>query len=234
MKSTILKWIDVFLPFTQIGGEAAVVEAGWAPDVSGEYCGRCGATVAAAAITEGGCPHCRGVSIPWHNLWRLGAYKPPLSRWVIEYKFYQSWAWGPWFGRQLASRTPVHEKSVVVPVPLHWRRLWSRGYNQARLMAEAFAKAKGIPMAPLLRRVKATRKQTSLHSHAGRKANVRGAFNIRSADLTGWTVWLIDDVKTSGATAHLCTRLLQRAGALRVNFAVAAVADPKNADFQRN
>ena len=225
--------LDILLPPTMLGGDAAVALTDWRPDTPGTYCPRCGATVASAAITESGCPHCRNARIAWHGLWRLGPYKPPLSQWVIDYKFRTSWSWGKWIGRELAARAPDHDKAVVVPIPLHWRRRLSRGYDQSRFIAEAFAKAKGLPVARILRRVRHTHQQSHLPASA-RLANVRKAFRIAPVDLTGWTVWLIDDVKTTGATARQCTRLLQKAGALRVNLAVAAVADPKGADFQRN
>ena len=230
----IAGWLDILLPPTQLTGDAAVALTDWAPSRPGEYCGRCGASVNAAAIGDDGCPHCRDERIAWHGLWRLGAYSDPLSTWIIDCKFHNAWAWGPWFGRQLGERAPAHEKAVVVPVPLHWWRRVRRGYDQSRLIAEGFARARGLPVARLLRRVRYTRQQSLLKAKAARKANVRGAFALRPVDLTGWTVWLIDDVKTSGATAHVCTRLLQRAGALRVNLAVAAVADPKRVDFQRS
>jgi predicted amidophosphoribosyltransferase len=142
--------------------------------------------------------------------------------------------WGRWLGRELAANAPDYDRALVVPVPLHWWRRARRGYDQARFMAEGFAAARGLKVARLLRRVKLTRQQSLIQAHAARIANVRKAFRIRPVDLSGCTVWLIDDVKTSGATAHRCTRLLQQAGALRVNLAVAAVADPRGADFQRN
>jgi predicted amidophosphoribosyltransferase len=56
---------------------------------------------------------------------------------------------------------------------------------------------------------------------------------MKNIDLAGWRVWLIDDVKTSGATAGACARLLKKAGAARVNLAVMAVGDPRHAAFQR-
>jgi ComF family protein len=232
----LARYLDILLPPTLLTGDAAVALTDWAPSLPGEYCGRCGASVSAAAITDDGCPHCRDERIAWHGLWRLGAYSDPLDGWIRDCKFHGAWAWGPWFGRRLAGRTPDYpgDKVTVVPVPLHWRRRIVRGYDQSRLMARAFAKAKDLPLTRILKRVRNTRQQSRIQSHEARKANVRSAFRLATVDLTGWTVWLIDDVKTSGATAHVCTRLLQRAGAKRVNVAVAAVADPRGADFQRN
>ncbi|MEX2671016.1 MAG: hypothetical protein WD294_02775 [Phycisphaeraceae bacterium] len=188
--------------------------------------------MAAAAVTLNGCPHCRDRRIAWDNLWRLGAYQKPLSSWIIAMKFQRAWGWGNWMGRQLAAVTPTHERSVVVPVPLHWTRRWRRGYDQAALIADGFATAKGFPLAKLLRRRRRTAAQSALKSREKRRRNVHHAFTMRPVDLTGWTVWLIDDVSTSGSTARVCTHLLRRAGAERVNLAVPAVADPKHADFQ--
>lgn len=228
------RMLDVLLPPTQLSGAEAVARTDWIPDPPGHYCPRCGATAAREAITITGCPHCRGHRIAWHGIWRLGPYKPPLSKWIVAYKFHRAWAWGPWFGSQLAMRTPFSPRTLVVPVPLHWRRRALRGYDQALLIAHAFAAAKQLPVARLLRRRRATKPQTALHNHEKRLRNVRGAFSIQPIDLTGWSVWLIDDVKTTGSTARACTHLLRRAGAEQIYIAAAAVADPKHTDFQRN
>jgi len=108
---------------------------------------------------------------------------------------------------------------LLVPVPLHRWRLWSRGYNQAGLIAAALARAHAVPFAPdLLRRVKATPVLRGLGARARAKA-VAGAFALAPdarAMLAGKTVVLVDDVHTSGATANACARLLKRGGAAKV------------------
>lgn len=108
---------------------------------------------------------------------------------------------------------------LLVPVPLHRWRLWSRGYNQAGLIAAALARVHGVPLAPdLLRRVKATPVLRGLGARARAKA-VAGAFALAPdarAMLAGRTVVLVDDVHTSGATANACARLLKRGGAAKV------------------
>ena len=86
-------------------------------------------------------------------------------------------------------------------------------------------------MAPLLYRTRHTPPQTSLPPSA-RPANVRRSFGIRNVDLTGFDIWLIDDVKTTGSTLRSCARLLRRRGARSIHIAVAAVADPRQQDFQ--
>jgi len=120
-----------------------------------------------------------------------------------------------------------HGPAVAVPIPLHYRRRWRRGYDQARLIARAFAREKAIPCASLLRRIRATSAQSTQGSLTARRRNPRGAFALEPVDLSGWSVWLIDDVCTTGATAERCARLLRRAGACRVHLAVAAVTDPR-------
>jgi len=222
--------IDSLLPDAEHVGRRVADAAGWRPDPVDEYCGRCGATVAPEAVTETGCPHCRGQRLAWDGAWRLGAYEPPLGLWVRRMKFGGMWRWGEWFGDRLAEAVipgPPKTPNVVIPVPLHWTRRVRRGFDQAAMIAERLARARGWPVAPLLRRTRRTQPQSLIRSKAGRSENVRGAFEMQPVDLAGWTVWLVDDVKTSGATMSQCARLVRHAGAERVEVAVAAVAGPR-------
>jgi len=123
--------------------------------------------------------------------------------------------------------SPPDSKPVVVcPVPMHWARRIGRGYNQAHLIGSALARDRRWPIARLLKRTRYTPPQTAV-GPSRRVANVRQSFAIKRVDLTGWHVWLVDDVKTSGATLNACARLLRRAGAQQVNAAVVAVAHPR-------
>lgn len=198
------------------------------------YCRRCGATVAAAARTVAGCPFCVDRSIAWDRITRLGPYSEPLDRWIVAMKFGRRWSWGAEFGKWL-EQSVGHglstERTLVCPVPMHWWRRIRRGYNQAELIADAFARQANLPVASLLRRVRYTRAQTSVPV-SQRAQNVRRSFSATNVDLTGWTVWLVDDVKTTGATLNACAQLLGKAGAGRIYAAVVAVADPRGADFQ--
>jgi ComF family protein len=112
---------------------------------------------------------------------------------------------------------------VVVPVPLHWRRRWSRGYNQSETLAQALAERLGLPCRPRwLRRVRNTPFQTE-QTPAERRANVQAGFRARPRpQLHGRTVLLVDDVLTSGSTASEAARALRAAGAARVAVAVLA------------
>lgn len=116
---------------------------------------------------------------------------------------------------------------VVAPVPLHWRRLLARRYNQAALLAWPLAAAAGAPAAPdLLLRRRATPSQGRL-SRAERQRNVAGAFAVnprRAAALQGRRLLLVDDVMTTGATVSACARAALRAGAASVDVLVLARA----------
>jgi ComF family protein len=125
-----------------------------------------------------------------------------------------------------AGRKLIAEADVVVPVPLHYWRLWKRRFNQAAFLAQRIAKSAGKPFAPrLLIRHRATPPQVGLDAKERRK-NVRKAFKVRGS-LEGKCVLLIDDVRTTGATLSACTDVLKSAGAARVwVLTFALVNDP--------
>jgi ComF family protein len=129
-------------------------------------------------------------------------------------------------GRLLDRALPIDERyDVIVPVPLHWRRRWNRGFNQAELLAREVSRHRRIPLLNALRRSKATANQAGLTS-AGRRRNIAGAFQSRAGvDLHGKRVLLIDDVFTTGATAGACARALKKAGAGTVCLLTLARAD---------
>jgi ComF family protein len=113
----------------------------------------------------------------------------------------------------------VPADALLVPVPLHRRRLWQRGFNQSMLVARELAVATGLRADPrVLGRIKATPPLKGFTLRQRRRA-VAGAFEVRqSADLKGRTVVLVDDVLTTGSTANACARALKRAGAARVEL----------------
>ncbi|MEO1551807.1 MAG: ComF family protein, partial [Pseudomonadota bacterium] len=118
---------------------------------------------------------------------------------------------------QRAATTLPGRPDLVVPVPLHMRRLWGRGFNQAAELARGYARAEGLAHLPgLLRRTRATGSMRGL-SRVERKAAVDGAFALGPqaprAQLSGARVLLVDDVMTTGATLGACAEVLLDAGA---------------------
>jgi len=114
----------------------------------------------------------------------------------------------------------INEAEAIVPVPLHWSRLFARRYNQAALLAQAIGRRTGIEVLPdtLVRR-RRTPSQGYL-SRKARRRNVAGAFAVppkRAEQVAGRRVLLVDDVMTTGATAAVCAGVLRRAEAVSVD-----------------
>lgn len=114
---------------------------------------------------------------------------------------------------------------LIAPVPLHWRRLLSRRYNQSALLARRLAKgSRAYCVGDLLVRTKATTSQGG-KSRSGRARNVQGAFKVpprHRAKLRDKRVLLVDDVYTTGATVEACARALLRGGAAAVDVVTLA------------
>jgi ComF family protein len=138
----------------------------------------------------------------------------------------------PMMGRWVAhaGREVLAEADALVPVPLHWRRLWARRFNQSAMLAAAVSAESGVSIAAgALKRVKPTAQQVGLTRNE-RATNVQGAFRVPPEGkpaVIGRKLVLVDDVLTSGATVEGCARALLRAGAANVDVLVfARVADP--------
>jgi ComF family protein len=114
---------------------------------------------------------------------------------------------------------------VVVPVPLYPAKEKSRGFNQARLLAERLAKLMNVPlMAGRLTKVRPTAAQTSLRAQE-RENNLKGAFQVKkTAGLEGKIVLLVDDVYTTGSTIRECVKALNKAGVKEVRAVTVAQA----------
>ncbi len=172
----------------------------------------------------GSCPNCRKPeAVP---VFAFGLFDPFNRELLHRLKYYGDRQAGEFLGNRLGSLVfSLRENrnwDAVVPVPLHWTRKWSRGFNQSLILAKAVAKALGIPVLSALHRTKRTQDQTKL-SRQARLANVRGAFRVASV-VRGKKLLLIDDVTTTGATMEECRRVLAQAGASEISAAVVATA----------
>ena len=119
-----------------------------------------------------------------------------------------------------AGRRALESADIIIPVPLHNRRLIKRRYNQAALLGRALSEISDVRFdADILMRVKATTSQGG-KSVSARRRNVRGAFAVRpklAAKIGGARIVLVDDVMTTGATLEACAQALLKAGAIEVN-----------------
>jgi len=158
-------------------------------------------------------------------------YRPPVDRWIQGLKFAQDLATARLLGELLAGKSASdsgERTAIVVPVPLHRKRLAERGYNQALEIARSLS-ANGYRLDPgCCQRHKPTSAQSDLPASA-RKGNVHNAFSV-SRRLEGRRVLLIDDVMTTGATLNELARTLKKAGAERVEARVIARTGQKNGD----
>src|SRR3974390_1103367 len=124
---------------------------------------------------------------------------------------------GRWMTR--AGRELLADANALIPVPLHWRRLWARRFNQSATLAGIISTLSDLPVVHGgLRRTRATGQQVG-RSRAERADNVQGAFQVSAehkAEIQGRRLVLIDDVLTSGATVDACSRALLQGGAAHV------------------
>jgi ComF family protein len=200
--------------------------------VIGGACRRCGEPLAAGTL----CIACRRHPPPMGRTLAPLHYAFPADWLLTELKFNARLWHGPLLAgiivdlladalAELLAEPP--SAAVVIPVPLHRRRLTARGYNQALEIARPLARRLGCRLEDgLVVRARATREQSALSARA-RRRNVAGAFRLRGPAEFGHAV-IVDDVVTTGATTREIGALLRRAGCARVSVVAAARAAQRN------
>ncbi|MEG0144834.1 MAG: ComF family protein [Clostridia bacterium] len=186
-------------------------------------CSRCGHPMGKAKR----CKTCRDWPKEGVTLARCAYfYAPPISQMIRRMKYGGVWAMSEWMGTKL-SDTMIAEgmevPDVLVPVPMHKRRVLERGFNHAEKLCAALSCASGIPCATgALLRVRRTRQQARLSGNE-RRHNLDNAF--RATDfVAGKRILLVDDVMTTGETCNQCALALRAAGALSVELIALACA----------
>ena len=190
-------------------------------------CAFCAGNLGPHADVTKPCLRCPKAKYAFGSAVRFGLYADAVRLAVLSMKqpdgellaFRLGELWATHRRAELLASNP----QVVVPVPLHWRRRWSRGYNQAEELARGLATTLGLPLAAdALTRRRATDVQAQ-QSAAARWDNVKGVFAARRPDaVRGLRVLLVDDVLTTGATAHNAALALSAGGAAQVHVAVVA------------
>lgn len=195
--------------------------------VSHPLCSRCGRPFPDASGDDHLCGVClaRPPRFAGARSWacypRDESSEHPLRHVVQTFKYGRKVSLGKPLGRLMAKGCQdfVAESHIdlIIPVPLHPKRLRWRGFNQAVLLARQVSRANNIPLDPfVLYRRRETLPQTQL-AEDERRTNVRGAFMLHSdPPIHGKSLLLVDDVYTSGATVNECSRMLTKGGAKQV------------------
>lgn len=198
-------------------------------------CRRCG--VPFVSRSGGGraglCPACRARPPVFERARAALLYDGAAAHLILPLKYADRTELADVLGLHMARAGAqlLRTAELLVPVPLHRRRLFARRYNQAALLARALARRSSLPCRPdALVRLRPTAPLGEL-SAAARALEVSNAFAVRPSreqDIRGKRVLLIDDVVTSGATANACAAALRETGAAAIDvLAAARVADPR-------
>jgi ComF family protein len=196
-------------------------------------CDRCGVSLGSGVLAERAedgrliCPACHAAPPAFAAARAALIYDEAAKRLILPLKYARRTDLARWLARRMAAAAPelLHRAEVLVPVPLHWRRLMQRGYNQAALLAGHLGRQGRRPVAySALRRLRAT-PPLGERGAAERAALLEGVFAVPGREarhIAGRRVLLVDDVLTSGATLSACARALLAAGAVRVDAIAAA------------
>ena len=203
-------------------------------DLPGPRCPRCGRplddeTQADRCLTCGDWPNglITAARFPY-------AYRRPVSGMIRRMKYQGVSRMADWMAGEMlgtAERELPGGYDVIVPVPMHKKRLRLRGRNHATALADAISRRKLIPCEEALVRTVDTPQQVR-QSAAARRKNLEGAFTA-SPSVRGRRVLLVDDVVTTGATALSCARALRAEGATDVIFLALAGAIDHNLSHQK-
>lgn len=166
------------------------------------------------------CGRCIRTTPPFSTAYCVGLYEQRLRLAVQQFKFHNRISLDRPLAKLLLRQLPKASRyDLIVPVPLHQRRLQERTYNQSLLLARELGRGLRIPVAAgLLLRNQDTEPQRQLSAKA-REKNMRGVFQLQG-QLSGEKILLVDDVMTTGATLSACGRELLRGGGKEVQVAV--------------
>lgn len=181
-------------------------------------CAQCSLPLGAHATLCGHClrmpPRFTQCAIPY-------SYSHPLDFLIHQFKYRRQLASGKQLAQLLIRHCePLPRPDLLVPVPMHWRKRWQRGFNQSELLARPLAKSLDIPLVQALERRHHGHSQKGL-GRQERMGNLRQAFSIAPKHLTqiqNAHIALVDDVVTTTATARCLSELLINAGAARVDI----------------
>ena len=173
---------------------------------------------------KGLCPFCQGEQLgPMSAGYGAYRYTGAAAQLVKLLKFHYQDEAAAALAAGMAQCLPAQRYAALTPVPLHRTRQRVRGVNQSRLLCQLVSQRTGLPVLDTLTRTRKTREQARLREPGRRRRNVYGAFSL-SADVEGLRLLLVDDVRTTGATARACAETLLDGGAAEVALLTATIA----------
>jgi ComF family protein len=197
-------------------------------------CDRCAMPI---TLVDAPCAHCLGNGLPpFKQIVCLGVLKDALKASVHRAKYEHRWPLAERLADRLVLRNDVRlllsNSDVIVPVPLHFKRQYQRGYNQAEVIAHRVCQGKLKVKCAAVRALN-TESQTHLPSRAKRMTNLSEAFVLIDPEaIEGKNIVLVDDVLTTGSTMVSLARTMQTAKPASLSAIVLAVADPKGRHFE--
>lgn len=156
-------------------------------------------------------------------------YEEPIRGSILRFKFHGMQTYAVQFARWMAVRVRGELRTsfdFVTWTPCSRRRRWSRGFDQAELLAKALARELDLEARPTLEKFRHRPPQSKTKTAAKRRANVQGAYRLLpGADVRARTVLVVDDILTTGATLGECGRILRQAGVKDLYAAVIAAVN---------
>jgi ComF family protein len=170
--------------------------------------------------------------VNFDSAYSFGSYEGTLRKLIHLFKYAKVESLAHPLSRLMLQAIPLDLSfDFVMGMPMHWRKRWERGFNQADLLARAIAKRRGLRLATNLARKRYTKAQAAL-TEAERRENLKDSFCVRRpAQVRGKRILLVDDVFTTGATLRSAAAALKEAGAAHVTAVTLARVDRRNVRF---
>ncbi len=186
--------------------------------------------VEAYPLDENGvCSSCREGMVGFDHAYSFGGFDDSLQELIHLFKYGKVESLAEPLSRLLLRALPRDlDFDQVIAMPMHWRKKWQRGFNQAELLASPVAKRFGLRLSGNLRRSRYTKAQAGLNERQ-RRENLKGSFRVwRAHQVAGKRILLIDDVFTTGASLRCAAQALKDAGAAQVSVLTLARVDRRS------
>ncbi len=183
-------------------------------------CAKCGKPIRYAEKEY--CEDCKNGEFFFEKGKSIWIHKGPVAWSVYQFKYHNRRVYGEFYAGEMWR---LYGKDItrwnidcIVPIPLHWKRKRSRGYNQAECIARSLGKLSGIPVvSDAIKRIRYTERQKNLDNKE-RKRNLEGAFRISRKWKKTKSVLLIDDIYTTGSTLNEVAKMLKQSGVEKIWF----------------